>query len=123
MRSLGLDRRSQTDGDDGQNPTSMQMKMFFTRLGDGSRMVIIGDRAQINLPRGVLSDLADAARLLKGIERISFNYFTAKGVVRHPLMAKIIEAYDKEAGGRASNNSLIGWYRHATRRVFRQVEP
>jgi len=82
--------------DEAQNATSMQMKMFLTRLGEGSRMVITGDRTQIDLPRGVPSGLADAERLLTTIPQISFNYFTAKDVVRHPLVAAIIEAYEAE---------------------------
>ncbi len=84
--------------DEAQNATSMQMKMFLTRLGEGSRMVITGDRTQIDLPRGVASGLADAERLLKTIPRISFNYFTSKDVVRHPLVAAIIEAYEADSG-------------------------
>jgi phosphate starvation-inducible PhoH-like protein len=83
--------------DEAQNATSMQMKMFLTRLGEGSRMVITGDRTQIDLPRGVASGLSDAERLLKMIPKISFNYFTSKDVVRHPLVAAIIEAYEKDA--------------------------
>ena len=82
--------------DEAQNATSMQMKMFLTRLGEGSRMVITGDRSQVDLPRGVTSGLHDAERLLGGIDAISFNYFTAKDVVRHPLVAKIIDAYDAD---------------------------
>ena len=82
--------------DEAQNATSMQMKMFLTRLGEGSRMVITGDRSQVDLPRGVSSGLHDAERLLKSIDKISFNYFTARDVVRHPLVAAIIEAYDAE---------------------------
>ena len=82
--------------DEAQNATTMQMKMFLTRLGEGSRMVITGDRSQVDLPRGVMSGLRDAERLLKGIPAISFNYFTAKDVVRHPLVAAIIEAYDAD---------------------------
>ncbi len=82
--------------DEAQNATSMQMKMFLTRLGEGSRMVITGDRSQVDLPRGVTSGLHDAERLLKEIPNIAFNYFTAKDVVRHPLVAKIIEAYDAD---------------------------
>ncbi len=82
--------------DEAQNATTMQMKMFLTRLGEGSRMVITGDRTQIDLPRGVSSGLWDAERLLKGIKKIDFNYFTAKDVVRHPLVAAIIEAYDAD---------------------------
>ncbi|WP_439328703.1 PhoH family protein [Aquicoccus porphyridii] len=80
--------------DEAQNATTMQMKMFLTRLGEGSRMVITGDRSQVDLPRGVPSGLSDAESLLKGVDGISFNYFTSKDVVRHPLVARIIEAYD-----------------------------
>jgi phosphate starvation-inducible PhoH-like protein len=82
--------------DEAQNATTMQMKMFLTRLGEGSRMVITGDRTQIDLPRGVSSGLADAERLLKSVHKISFNYFTSKDVVRHPLVAAIIEAYEAD---------------------------
>ncbi|MGB5559999.1 MAG: PhoH family protein [Paracoccaceae bacterium] len=82
--------------DEAQNATTMQMKMFLTRLGEGSRMVITGDRTQVDLPRGTASGLADAERLLKDIQKIGFNYFTAKDVVRHPLVARIIEAYDAD---------------------------
>lgn len=82
--------------DEAQNATTMQMKMFLTRLGEGSRMVITGDRSQIDLPRGMPSGLKDAERLLGGIDKISFNYFTAKDVVRHPLVAAIIEAYEAD---------------------------
>ncbi len=82
--------------DEAQNATTMQMKMFLTRLGEGSRMVITGDRTQIDLPRGVSSGLRDAERLLAGIPKISFNYFTSKDVVRHPLVAAIIEAYEAD---------------------------
>ncbi len=84
--------------DEAQNATSMQMKMFLTRLGQNSRMVITGDRTQIDLPRGVPSGLADAERLLAGIPKIAFNYFTSKDVVRHPLVAAIIEAYEADTG-------------------------
>ncbi len=88
--------------DEAQNATSMQMKMFLTRLGEGSRMVITGDRTQIDLPRGVQSGLRDAEGLLRGINQISFNYFTSKDVVRHPLVAKIIEAYDEASESAAA---------------------
>ncbi|MEE9387420.1 MAG: PhoH family protein [Paracoccaceae bacterium] len=83
--------------DEAQNATTMQMKMFLTRLGKGSRMVVTGDRTQIDLPRNTQSGLADAERLLGGIKKISFNYFTSKDVVRHPLVARIIEAYDADS--------------------------
>ena len=85
--------------DEAQNATSMQMKMFLTRLGEGSRMVVTGDRTQIDLPRGVPSGLIEAERLLTGVPKISFTRFTSRDVVRHPLVAAIIEAYD--ADGRA----------------------
>jgi len=85
--------------DEAQNATAMQMKMFLTRLGEGSRMVITGDRSQVDLPRGVQSGLRDAERILDGVPNISFNYFTAKDVVRHPLVAAIIEAYEADDQG------------------------
>jgi len=84
--------------DEAQNATTMQMKMFLTRLGEGSRMVITGDRTQVDLPRGMPSGLADAERILAGVQGVSFNYFTARDVVRHPLVARIIDAYDRDDG-------------------------
>ena len=82
--------------DEAQNATSMQMKMFLTRLGEGARMVITGDRTQVDLPRGMPSGLVDAERILKGVKGVSFSYFTAADVVRHPLVARIIQAYDRD---------------------------
>jgi len=82
--------------DEAQNATTMQMKMFLTRLGEGSRMVITGDRTQIDLPRNVASGLRDAERLLTAIPKVSFSYFTSRDVVRHPLVAAIIEAYEAD---------------------------
>ena len=82
--------------DEAQNATTMQMKMFLTRLGQGSRMVITGDRTQVDLPRGVSSGLSDAERILAGVKGVSFNYFTSKDVVRHPLVARVIEAYERD---------------------------
>ncbi len=84
--------------DEAQNATSMQMKMFLTRLGQGSRMVITGDRSQVDLPRGQPSGLIEAERILDGVGGISFNYFSSKDVVRHPMVAKVIEAYDADTG-------------------------
>lgn len=81
--------------DEAQNATTMQMKMFLTRLGQGSRMVITGDRSQVDLPRGMPSGLQDAEKILGDVSGISFNYFTSKDVVRHPLVARVIEAYEK----------------------------
>ncbi len=82
--------------DEAQNATTMQMKMFLTRLGQGSRMVITGDRSQVDLPRGTTSGLRDAERILEGVKGVSFNYFTSKDVVRHPLVARVIEAYERD---------------------------
>jgi phosphate starvation-inducible PhoH-like protein len=87
--------------DEAQNATTMQMKMFLTRLGQGSRMVITGDRTQVDLPRGVPSGLQDAERILAGVRGVTFNYFTSKDVVRHPLVARIIEAYEVDEAPRA----------------------
>lgn len=84
--------------DEAQNATTMQMKMFLTRLGEGSRMVITGDRTQVDLPRGTPSGLQDAERILKNVKGVTFNYFTAKDVVRHPLVGRIIEAYEADDG-------------------------
>ena len=80
--------------DEAQNATSMQMKMFLTRLGEGSRMAINGDMSQVDLPRGVLSGLIEAERVLRNVEEIGFTRFTVKDVVRHKMVARIIEAYD-----------------------------
>lgn len=82
--------------DEAQNATEMQMKMFLTRLGEGSRMAITGDRTQIDLPRGVNSGLHSAERILKGVKGVAFSYFTSADVVRHPLVARIIQAYERD---------------------------
>ena len=81
--------------DEAQNTTEMQMKMFLTRMGEGSRMVVTGDPTQVDLPRGTPSGLDEALRLLKGVEGIGMVRFQAADVVRHPLVARIIEAYEK----------------------------
>ncbi len=80
--------------DEAQNSTTEQMKMFLTRLGFGSKAVVTGDVTQTDLPSGKKSGLADAANLLGHIEGISFCYFTDADVVRHPLVARIVKAYD-----------------------------
>jgi phosphate starvation-inducible PhoH-like protein len=80
--------------DEAQNATTMQMKMFLTRLGEGSRMAVTGDVTQIDLPRGVMSGLIEAERILREVEGVGFTRFTADDVVRHPLVAKIIRAYE-----------------------------
>lgn len=80
--------------DEAQNSTAMQMKMFLTRLGENSRMVITGDLSQIDLPPGQVSGLAQATETLAGIEGIDMVRFGAGDVVRHPLVARIVRAYD-----------------------------
>jgi phosphate starvation-inducible PhoH-like protein len=80
--------------DEAQNCTEMQMKMFLTRMGEGSRMAITGDPSQIDLPRGVGSGLVEALRVLEKVAEIGFVRFTSADVVRHPLVARIVEAYD-----------------------------
>ena len=83
--------------DEAQNATAMQMKMFLTRLGEGSRMAITGDMTQIDLPRGVTSGLVEAERILRDVKGIGFTRFTTVDVVRHPMVAKVIDAYDASA--------------------------
>ncbi|MGF3084789.1 PhoH family protein, partial [Streptococcus pyogenes] len=83
--------------DEAQNTTIMQMKMFLTRLGFNSKMIVNGDTSQIDLPRNVKSGLIDATQKLQGIKQIDFVYFSAKDVVRHPVVADIIKAYEKSS--------------------------
>jgi phosphate starvation-inducible PhoH-like protein len=80
--------------DEAQNTTVEQMKMFLTRIGFGSVAVITGDVSQIDLPRNVRSGLRHAIEVLRGVEGISFTFFTSRDVVRHPLVAKIVRAYE-----------------------------
>ena len=74
----------------------MQMKMFLTRLGENSRMVVNGDLSQVDLPRGVVSGLRDALETLRGVGGISSVTFSANDVVRHGLVAKIVRAYEQK---------------------------
>ncbi len=83
--------------DEAQNTTSMQMKMFLTRLGENSRMIVTGDPSQVDLPNGQPSGLAEAARLLVGVEGIAQVTFTAEDVVRHELVQRIVAAYEAAA--------------------------
>ena len=82
--------------DEAQNTTGMQMKMFLTRLGEGSRMIINGDLTQTDLPRGVVSGLIEATRILKDVPEIGFVEFTERDVVRHGLVSKIVKAYEAD---------------------------
>jgi phosphate starvation-inducible PhoH-like protein len=81
--------------DEAQNTTSMQMKMFLTRIGEGSKMAITGDPSQVDLPTGQRSGLEEAVTLLSGIEGIAAVRFTSADVVRRDLVARIVDAYDK----------------------------
>jgi phosphate starvation-inducible PhoH-like protein len=83
--------------DEAQNTTPMQMKMFLTRMGEGSRMVITGDPSQVDLPPGQMSGLAEALSVLDGVGGIAVARFDAGDVVRHPLVARIVAAYDRVA--------------------------
>ncbi len=80
--------------DEAQNTTPMQMKMFLTRLGENSRMIVTGDPSQIDLPNGQTSGLAEATRLLNGVEGIAQVHFKAEDVIRHELVARIVSAYE-----------------------------
>ena len=83
--------------DEAQNTTEAQMKMFLTRMGEGTRMVITGDLTQIDLPPGVRSGLRDAVETLEGVAGIGFTRFGTRDVVRHTLVARIVDAYDQRA--------------------------
>jgi len=80
--------------DEAQNTTAMQMKMFLTRLGENSRMIVTGDPSQVDLPYGQTSGLAEATKLLDGVEGIAQVKFTAEDVIRHELVARIVAAYE-----------------------------
>ncbi|HSX65627.1 MAG TPA: PhoH family protein [Pseudoxanthomonas sp.] len=80
--------------DEAQNTSIEQMKMFLTRIGYGSTAVVTGDMTQVDLPRHQKSGLKDALEVLRGVEGISFTFFTSRDVVRHPLVARIVQAYD-----------------------------
>ena len=85
--------------DEAQNTTPEQMKMFLTRIGFGSTAVITGDVTQVDLPRGNVSGLRQAADILRQVDGISFIFFNARDVVRHPLVQRIVSAYDKHESG------------------------
>ena len=89
--------------DEAQNTTPEQMKMFLTRIGFGAKAVVTGDVSQIDLPKGAPSGLIDAERVLKRVKGISINHFNSSDVVRHPLVARIVDAYD--ARGRVNEGT------------------
>ncbi|MCD8516622.1 MAG: PhoH family protein [Burkholderiaceae bacterium] len=82
--------------DEAQNTTPEQMKMFLTRIGFGSKAVITGDPSQVDLPRGQTSGMSHATRVLADVQGIAMTVFTSRDVVRHPLVARIVDAYDKD---------------------------
>lgn len=92
--------------DEAQNTTFEQMKMFLTRLGYGSKAIITGDITQIDLPRGKNSGLKSASRILRNVRGIEFMEFTAVDVVRHPLVQRIIEAYEKADKEKENKNEI-----------------
>ena len=95
--------------DEAQNTTQVQMKMFLTRLGENSRMVVTGDLSQIDLPAGSVSGLSHAARTVGGISGVAVIRFTHVDVVRHALVTRIVRAYDRdESGGESANTGEEG---------------
>ena len=102
--------------DEAQNTTPEQMKMFLTRIGFGTRAVITGDVTQIDLARGQKSGLIEADRILAGVRGIAFTRFTSADVVRHPLVQKIINAYERDTEAVKATDAAAGEPRRATRR-------
>lgn len=89
--------------DEAQNTTPEQMKMFLTRIGFGSKCVVTGDTSQVDLPRGVTSGLVDAERVLAKVKGIAMTRFTSADVVRHPLVARIVEAYEARSAAESAS--------------------
>ena len=93
--------------DEAQNTTPEQMKMFLTRIGFGARAVVTGDPSQLDLPRGMKSGLADAVQTLQKVKGIAFSEFTSADVVRHPLVARIVDAYEARDKARAKEEARL----------------
>jgi phosphate starvation-inducible PhoH-like protein len=94
--------------DEAQNTTPEQMKMFLTRIGFGSKAVVTGDVTQIDLARGTPSGLIEAQHILRGVRGLGFTYFTAADVVRHPLVARIVEAYEAAEEAETAGRDTTG---------------
>ena len=107
--------------DEAQNTTSMQMKMFLTRLGENGRMIVTGDPSQTDLPSGQTSGLSEAIRLLADVEGVGHVTFTADDVVRHELVARIVEAYDNAAAREARGRPMSAIAARAVDRRDRRI--
>jgi phosphate starvation-inducible PhoH-like protein len=101
--------------DEGQNTTASQMKMFLTRLGEGSQMVVTGDPTQTDLEASDRSGLNDAVRRLRGFEDVGFCEFSYKDIVRHPLVERIVRAYEAARPGREAREPRAGDERPSAR--------
>ena len=93
--------------DEAQNTTQVQMKMFLTRLGENSRMVVTGDLSQIDLPSGLICGLSHAARTVDNIDGVEVVQFTNEDVVRHSLVTRIVRAYDRDERGNDTSSTSI----------------
>lgn len=91
--------------DEAQNTTTEQMKMFLTRIGFNSKAVVTGDITQVDLPRSTKSGLRHALEVLQGVDGLSFNFFESKDVVRHPVVARIVQAYEAFDAQQAAEKS------------------
>jgi phosphate starvation-inducible PhoH-like protein len=91
--------------DEAQNTSRMQMKMVLTRIGEGARMAVTGDPSQIDLPNPSDSGLSHAIAILEGVKGVSVSRFEASDVVRHPMVERIVKAYDADAAKRAQNRT------------------
>jgi len=99
--------------DEAQNTTAEQMKMFLTRIGYGSKAVITGDITQIDLPIGKMSGLIEARNVISGVEGISFIYFNERDVVRHPLVQRIVRAYESYSTQNSARQQSLQFGQHA----------
>ncbi|TDR30761.1 PhoH family protein [Hydromonas duriensis] len=108
--------------DEAQNTTPEQMKMFLTRIGFGARAVVTGDPSQLDLPRGMKSGLADAVQTLQKVKGIAFSEFTSADVVRHPLVARIVDAYEAKAKAAAKEQARLEKLAQLERDVKKQGE-
>ena len=109
--------------DEAQNTTPEQMKMFLTRIGFGARAVVTGDPSQLDLPRGVKSGLMDAVQTLQKVKGIAFSEFTSVDVVRHPLVARIVDAYEARAKALAKEQARLAKLAKLEAEVRQQKDP